>query len=353
MSVSVVEWGAVDGQPVQLWTLDSGTGMRVCATNYGTIITAIVAPDRNGCPVDVALGRSSLQDYVDGTPYFGCTVGRCANRIANGQFSINGTAFQLSRNTGIHCLHGGFKGFDKAVWSGDAGLHDGEPRVTFSYTSRDGEEGFPGTVVASVVYTLTRHRELRIEMSATSDATTVVNMAHHTYWNLSGHGSGCVLDHDLQLVASRYTPVDSSLIPTGDILPVAGTPFDFRELKPIGRDIETLPPSGGGPGGYDHNWCVDGAVGALRPVALLCSPKTGVTMHVSSNQDGVQCYTGNFLDGIQGKDGSVYCKHHGVCIETQAFPDSINNQGRRGWTHVLLQPGQRYSHVVVYSFSAQ
>ena len=350
---SVTEWGSVDGKPVQLWTLDSGSGMRMRVTNYGTIITELHVPDRSGKPVDVVLGRPTVQDYVERTQYFGCTAGRCANRIGKGQFSIDGKAFQVTCNNGPNCLHGGAKGFDKVVWEGKASLDQGMPRVVFTSTSKDGEEGFPGTVQATVTYTLTPLNQLLVDMSATTDAPTVVNMAHHSYWNLAGHASGTVLDHELQLMAGSYTPVDAALITTGEIKPVDGTPLDFRVAKPIGRDIAQLPATKDDPGGFDHNWCVDGATGTMRPAALLRSPKTGITMLVSSNQPGIQFYSGNFLDGIPGKDGATYRKHDGLCLETQAYPDSINKQGKAGWPNVVLRPGERYDHRMVHRFSAE
>ena len=350
---SVTDWGSVDGKPVQLWTLDSGSGLRMRVTNYGTIITELHAPDRTGKPVDVVLGRPTVQDYVERTQYFGCTAGRCANRIGKGQFTIDGKAFQVTCNNGPNCLHGGAKGFDKVVWEGKASLDQGMPKVVFTYTSKDGEEGFPGTVQATVTYTLTPLNQLLVDMSATTDAPTVVNMAHHSYWNLAGHASGTVLDHELQLMAGSYTPVDAALITTGEIKPVDGTPLDFRMAKPIGRDIGQLPATKDDPGGFDHNWCVDGASGTMRPAALLRSPSTGISMLVSSNQPGIQFYSGNFLDGIPGKDGATYRKHDGLCLETQAYPDSINKQGKAGWPNVVLRPGQRYDHRMVHRFSAE
>lgn len=350
---SVTDWGSVDGKPVQLWTLDSGAGLRMRVTNYGTIITELHVPDRTGKPVDVVLGRPTVQDYVERTQYFGCTAGRCANRIGKGQFTIDGKAFQVTCNNGPNCLHGGAKGFDKVVWEGKASLDQGMPKVTLTYTSKDGEEGFPGTVQATVTYTLTPLNQLLVDMSATTDAPTVVNLAHHSYWNLSGHASGSIQDHELQLMAGSYTPVDAALITTGEIKPVDGTPLDFRMAKPIGRDIGQLPATKDDPGGFDHNWCVDGASGTMRPAALLRSPATGISMLVSSNQPGIQFYSGNFLDGIPGKDGATYRKHDGLCLETQAYPDSINKQGKPGWPNVVLRPGQRYDHRMVHRFSAE
>lgn len=350
MSVSVDDWGTADGLPVRLWTLQGAAGMRMRVTNYGTIITQLHVPGRDGTLVDVVLGRQTLQDYVEQTQYFGCTVGRCANRICGGEFSIDGSAFEATRNNGANCLHGGAKGFDKMVWDAEASVEDGAPKIVFRYTSKHGEEGFPGSVAATVSYTLTPHNVLRVEMSATTDAPTIVNLAHHSYWNLSGHSSGTVLDHQLQVMASCYTPVDARLIPTGDILPVAGTPFDFRLPKTIGRDISQLPATEDDPGGFDHNWCVDGAAGDMRPAALLHSDVTGICMRVSSNQAGIQCYSGNFLDGVPGKEGAIYRKQHSVCLETQAYPDSVNKRGR-GWPDVVLRPGQRYLHCMEHAFT--
>ena len=352
-SFSVVEWGAVDGRTAHLWTLDNGNGMRMKVTDYGTIITELHVPDRAGKPVDVVLGRPTVQDYVERTQYFGCTAGRCANRIGKGRFTIDGKAFQVTCNNGPNCLHGGTKGFDKVMWEGKASLDQGMPKVVFTYTSKDGEEGFPGTVKATVTYTLTPLNQLLVDMSASTDAPTVVNLAHHSYWNLSGHGSGPILDHELQLMAGSFTPVDAALITTGEIKPVDGTPLDFRAAKPIGRDIGQLPATKDDPGGYDHNWCVDGAPGTMRPAARLHSPATGITMLVSSNQPGIQFYSGNFLDGIPGKDGATYRKHDGLCLETQAYPDSINKQDKPGWPVVVLRPGQRYDHRMVHAFSAK
>ncbi len=351
MSFRVADWGSVDGETVQLWTLDTATGMRLRVTNYGTIITELHVPGRNGTFVDVVLGKPGVQDYVQGSQYFGCTAGRCANRIGGGQFSIDGTAFQVTCNNGRNCLHGGAKGFDKVVWSGSASVEDGCPQITFTYTSKSGEEGFPGTVTASVTYALTASNQLIVDMTANTDTATVVNLAHHSYWNLSGHSSGTVLDHALQIMASHYTPVNDELITTGEILPVNGTPFDFRSSKPIGRDIGKLPSHGDSAVGYDHNWCVDGDAGTLRPAALLSSAVTGISMLVSSNQAGIQCYSGNYLDGTPGKNGAVYRQQHGLCLETQAYPDSINKQSVPGWPDVVLRSHQRYHHRMEHTFT--
>ena len=230
-SITSQDWGTVDGKPVHLWTLKNSTGMVADVTDYGTIVVALKVPDRQGKFIDVVLGRPSAADYVARTQYFGCTAGRCANRIAAGKFSIDGNPYVLATNNGVNHLHGGTKGFDKVVWSGSPAMTPDGPSITFTYRSVDGEEGYPGNVDATVIYTLTNTNELRVRMSATTDKPTVVNLAHHTYWNLNGQGSGSVLDHELMINADHYTPVDATLITTGDIKPVAGTPLDFRTAK--------------------------------------------------------------------------------------------------------------------------
>jgi aldose 1-epimerase len=352
-SLSSVDWGMVDGMPVHLWTLRNGNGMTMKVTDYGTIVTELWVPDAKGQAVDVVLGRPTVADYVARTQYFGCTAGRCANRIARGAFTIDGKAFKVTANNGENTLHGGAKGFDKVVWKGVGTLTPNGPSVTFTYVSKDGEEGFPGTCTAEVTYTLTMQNTLEVVMRAETDAPTVVNLAHHSYWNLGGHASGTILDHVLMLPAARYTPVDASLITTGKIEPVTDTPLDFRVAKAIGKDIGRLPATKDDPGGYDHNFVVDGEPTAMRPCAVLTDPKSGRTMTISSNQPGIQFYTGNFLDGIPGKAGATYGKHAALCLETQAFPDSVNKQGVPGWPNVVLRPGQRYEHRMVHAFTAK
>lgn len=348
-------WGEVDGKPVRLWTLRNGKGMEAEITNYGTIIVSLKAPDRSGAATDIVLGRPSAQAYVERTQYFGCTAGRCANRIAGGKFSIDGKESTLATNNGPNHLHGGVKGFDKVVWTGEGRLTDRGPQVTFTYRSKDGEEGYPGNVDVKVVYTLTDANELAVDMSATTDAPTCVNLAHHSYWNLGGHDSGDILGHELMIPAKRYTPVDATLITTGEIAPVAGTPLDFTAMKPIGRDFAQMPATKDDPGGYDHNFVLDQAPveNGLWLSAILRHPGTGRSMEIWSNQPGIQFYTGNFLDGVPGKSGAVYAKNGALCLETQAFPDSINKQGKAGWPNVVLRPGQTYSHRMVHRFRIQ
>ena len=352
-SISKKDWGEVDGKPVQLWTLKNGKGMEAEITNYGTIIVSLKVPDVKRGAVDVVLGRESAKDYVERTQYFGCTAGRCANRIAGGKFSIDGKEFTLATNNGANHLHGGVKGFDKVVWDGESRMTRSGPSVVFKYRSKDGEEGYPGNVDATVVYTLTGANELKVEMAATTDQPTCVNLAHHSYWNLAGHDSGDVLGHMLSIPAKSYTPVDASLITTGEIAPVANTPLDFNIMKAIGQDFAKMPATKDDPGGYDHNFVLDQTPtqGGLWLSAILHEPKSGRTMEIWSNQPGIQFYTGNFLDGIPGKGGAVYQKNGALCLETQAFPDSINKQGKAGWPSVVLKPGETYSHTMVHRFT--
>ncbi|MDI9402369.1 MAG: aldose epimerase family protein [Limnohabitans sp.] len=352
-SIAKADWGTVDGKPVHLWTLKNGSGMEAEITDYGTIIVSLKVPDMKGNIADVVLGRESAADYVARTQYFGCTAGRCANRIAGGKFSIDGKQYTLATNNGANHLHGGVKGFDKVVWSGEGALTAKGPQVTFTYRSKDGEEGYPGNVDVKVVYTLTSMNELVVNMSATTDAPTCVNLAHHSYWNLAGHDSGSILGHELMLPAAKFTPVDATLITTGEIAPVAGTPLDFTTMKPIGRDFAKMPATKDDPGGYDHNFVLSQlpkSDSGMWLSAILRDPKSGRMMEIWSNQPGIQFYTGNFLDGIPGKNGAVYAKNGALCLETQAFPDSINKQGKAGWPNVVLRPGQTYQHDMVHRF---
>jgi len=315
--------GDVEGAPVRLFTLSNG-GLTLQAMSYGAIVTELRLADGT----DVVLGLRDLAAYVAGHPYFGCVAGRCANRIANGRFSIDGRPHQVSINNGPHHLHGGVRGFDRRVWDAEA---DGT-RARFTRVSPDGEEGYPGAVRAVVEYALTDAGEFRVEMTATTDAPTLVNLAHHTYWNLAGGGT--ILDHRLTIEADAYTPVDDTLIPSGELAPVAGTPFDFRRPKRIGDDLAKVP------GGYDHNF-------AFKGLARL--EAAGRAMELRSSEPGIQFYSGNFLDGTsKGKGGAAYPKHAGLCLETQKFPDAAN---RPGWISPILRPGETYRHVMVHRFS--
>ena len=334
----MLDLGVVDGKPVRLVTLANGRGLTLKAMSYGTIVTELHVPDRQGRPADVALGLRDLDAYVAGNPYFGCTAGRCANRVRDGRFTLDGRPHQLTRNNGPHHLHGGARGFDRRVWDVE---HVDAASVRFGLTSPDGEEGYPGTVCATVTYALTAENEFQVEMTATTDTPTLVNLAHHTYWNLAGHDRGLILDHRLQVEADGHTPVDATLIPTGEVVPVEGTPFDFRRPRRIGESIDAVP------GGYDHNFALRPS-GGLRLAARLQDPGSGRSLEILTTEPGIQLYTGNFLDGTsKGKGGATYPRHAGLCLETQKFPDAAN---RPGWASPVLRPGETYRHLLVHRF---
>jgi aldose 1-epimerase len=351
--VKMESFGTVDGQDVPLYTLENRNGLVAKITPYGAIITELHVPDRTGQTADVVLGFDKLDGYVKDHPYFGALVGRVANRIAKGHFTLEGKTYTLAVNNVPNHLHGGWKGFDKVVWEARPVTREDGPALELTHVSRDGEEGYPGTLTARVVYTLTQQDELRVEITAETDQPTPVNLTNHSYWNLAGHDRGDILGQVLQLHADRYTPTDETLIPTGKIESVAGTPFDFRMPKPIGRDIGQLPahPEREDPGGYDVNYVVNGPAGRLRPAARVCEPSSGRVMEVLTTQPGIQFYSGNFLDGSNvGKGGAVYRSRNGFCLETQHFPDSVN---RPGWPSVILRPGQTYAHTTVYRFRTE
>ena len=348
-----VPWGEVEGEEVFLYTLRNSRGMLAKITNYGTILTELHVPDRNGETVDVVLGFSRLEDYLSGHPYFGCTVGRVANRIGGGKFRLDGKEYTLATNNGPNHLHGGEIGFDKKVWQVTAERDSAESvSLTLEYTSPNGEEGYPGTLTASVTYTLTADNQLKLEMVGRSDAPTIVNLANHSYWNLAGHDAGDSLGHQLLLRAESYTATDPFRVPTGEIASVEGTPLDFTLAKTMARDIAELPGlTDSDPGGYDHNYVLSGEPGQLRLAAKVVEPTSGLSMEVHTTAPGVQLYSGNFLDGsLKGKGGTVYEKHGGFCLETQHYPDSINKEGRPNWPSVILRPGEVYRHEVVFRF---
>ena len=340
-------FGKVGDATVQLYTLTNAHGLIARITNYGAIVTELHVPDRAGRLADIVLGFDSLDGYVSGTAYFGAIVGRVANRIKNAEFTLGSTHYTLAANDKPNHLHGGNRGWDKVIWNATP-LETAEgPALELTYVSRDGEEGYPGTVTAKTIYTLTNDNALRIEMQATTDQTTVVNMAHHSYWNLGGYNSGTVLAHEVTLHADAYTP-GAPMVPYGEITPVQGTPFDFTQPKPIGRDLRE---AGGTPVGYDHNFVVNGDTNALRPVARVKDPKSGRVMTVSANQPGVQFYTGNFLNGAMTGKGTAYVQYSGLCLETQKFPNAINVPAWRD--QVIVTPGQVYRHVMVNAFSVE
>ena len=347
--ISEAPFGKVDGVDVRLYTLTNANGLVAKVSSYGAIVTNLFVPDRNGKLADVVLGFDGLAGYLKDSPYFGATVGRVANRIRGGRFSLEGLEYQVAINDGSNHLHGGVKGWDKVVWQAEQlpQASDG-PAVSFTHLSPDGDEGYPGAVQASILYTLTNENELRIAMSATTDRTTIVNMVHHTYWNLGGTGSGPITAHELLLLAERSPPGDPQ-VPTGEERAVRGTPFDFTKSRPIGRDLLA---TGTVPVGYDHNFVVAGVPSQLRPVARLRDPASGRVMTLQADQPGVQFYSGNYLDGkTLGKGGVAYAQHSGLCLESQAFPDAINVPAWRG--QVVLKPGETYKHTMIHRFTAE
>ncbi|MFJ4947719.1 aldose epimerase family protein [Streptomyces sp. NPDC088760] len=337
-----------DGTKVYRWSLENG-GTRLKVLSYGGIVQTLEIPDRHGRHANVVAGFDNLADYVAKSPYFGALIGRYGNRIGKGQFTLDGKAYQLSVNDGVNSLHGGAKGFDKHVWhvepftkGSDVGLH-------LHYTSVDGEMGYPGTLRTKVTYTLTRHGDWRIDYAATTDKATIVNLTSHVYWNLAGEGSGTIEDHELSIAASRYTPTDSGLIPTGELAKVAGTPFDFRHAKPIGRDIRAGHEQQVQAKGYDHNWVLDKGITAKpEHVATLRDPRSGRTLKIASDQPGLQFYSGNFLDGtLTGTGGRTYRQGDALCLETQHFPDSPNHAN---FPSTVLRPGQTYRTTTIHTF---
>ena len=337
-----------DGAAVDLYVLTNSKGMTAKVMTYGAILTELDVPDKNGKTADVVLGFDDLKGYLDGHPYFGSNVGRVANRIAKGKFTLDGKEYTLATNNGPNHLHGGKKGFDKVVWKAEIVPSKEEQAVKFTYVSPDGEEGYPGTLTASVTYTLTDANELRIDYTATTDKATPVNLAHHSYFNLAGAGNGDILDHEVTINADKYTPADDTLIPTGKIEPVKGTPLDFTKPTAIGKRIGELK---GEPGGYDLNYVLNGGERKEPHLAAkVHDPKSGRIMEVLTTEPGLQFYTGNFLDGkVKGK-GGVYKKHYGFCMEAQHFPDSVNHPE---FPSMILKPGQTYAQTTIYKFTAE
>jgi aldose 1-epimerase len=342
-------FGSVDGRAITLYTLTNAHGMEVRAMNYGGIIVSIRVPDRNGQFADVVLGHETLDGYRPNPPFFGAIVGRYANRIADGTFKLDGETYTLPKNDGPNTLHGGDKGFDKQVW--DAEPLKGRAGVAFSYFSRNGDEGFPGNLRVKVTYTLTNANALEIDYEATTDKATPINLSNHSYFNLKGEGNGDILDHEIMINADRFTPVDKNLIPTGELRPVKGTPFDFTKPTKIGARIDDNYEQLVLGHGYDHNFVINRQGGGLVLAARVYEPTTGRTLEVSTTQPGVQFYTGNFLDGtITGKQGHVYKRRYGFCLETQHFPDSPNHPS---FPNTILRPDETFHQKTVFKFSAK
>jgi aldose 1-epimerase len=336
-----------DGTAVDEYVLTNRSGVKAKVITYGAILTELHVPDKDGKLTDVVLGFDNLEGYLSGHPFFGATVGRYANRIAKGRFTLDGKEYKLATNNGPNALHGGDKGFDKKVWKAEPVA--GKNAVRFTYTSPDGEEGYPGALTAEVVYTLTDDNAVRLDYKATADKPTPVNLTNHSYFNLAGPASGDILGHVLMINADKYTPTDDTLIPTGEIKPVKGTPFDFTTPTPIGARIKEIKAD---PVGYDLNYVLrDGGGREPALAARVSEPKTGRVMEVLTTEPGIQFYSGNFLDGkLKGKGGVVYKQYQGFCLEAQHFPDSVNQPK---FPPVILRPGETYTQTTVYRFSAK
>jgi aldose 1-epimerase len=343
-TVTQAPYGSVDGKPVTQFTIRNSGGMTATIINYGATVTSLLVPDRDGAPGDVVLGFDSLNGYRrQDNPYFGCIAGRYANRIAGAKFELDGKTYTLAVNNNGNSLHGGLKGFDKAVWDA-APLRSGDG-VKFTHVSPDGDEGYPGNLRAEVTYTLTPDNALKIEYAATTDRATPVNLTHHGYFNLSGGAAPDILGHELMIRADRYTEVNEKLIPTGRLPEVIGTPMDFRTPKAIGDGIGAVP------GGYDHNWVLTTPGDLSVPSATLYDSGSGRLMELFTTEPGIQFYAGNFLDwSLSGKGGNVYPKHAGLCLEAQHFPDSPHQPS---FPNTILKPGETYRQTTIYKFSAR
>ncbi len=339
-----------DGAAVDQYILTNSTGMTAKIITYGAILTELDLPDRDGKPADVVLGFDNLKDYVANNPFFGATVGRVANRIAKGKFTLDGKEYKVAVNNGPNALHGGLKGFDKVIWKAEPEASRDGAALKLSYVSKDGEEGYPGNLTVTVIYSLTNDNALRIDYTATTDKATPVNLTNHTYFNLAGTKSEDILDHELMIAADKYTPADDTLIPTGEIKPVKDTPLDFTKPRRIGERIDQLKDYPGG--GYDHNFVLNSGGKAEPALAARASePKTGRIMEMYTTEPGVQFYTGNFLDGkIKGHGGVLYKKHAGFCLEAQHFPDALHHDN---FASIVLKPGETYKQTTIYKFSAK
>jgi aldose 1-epimerase len=337
-----------DGQVVDLITLRSPSGVEMEVITYGGTIVTLKTPDRTGALDDIVLGFDSLDPYPSQSPYFGCLIGRYGNRIAKGKFSLDGTPYTLATNNGPNHLHGGTIGWDKKVWSGEPFQNATGVGVVLTYTSKDGEEGYPGTVKATVTYTLTDMGQLIVDYRATTDKATIINLTQHTYFNLAGSKANDILGHELKLNAPQYTPVDDTLIPTGEIAPVAGTPFDFQTSTKIGARIDNKDVQLERGKGYDHNFVLARTAPGLVEAARVVEPLTGRTLTISTTEPGIQFYSGNFLDGtLKGKGGRVYAHRGGFCLETQHYPDSPNHAN---FPSTVLRPGEEYKTQTVFTF---
>lgn len=344
-----------DGRETRLYTLRNASGFQVDIADYGGTIVRLLAPDRSGTLADVTLGFSSVEPYPKQSPYFGALIGRVGNRIANGRFKLDGKTYLLAKNNtpgDLGCtLHGGLVGFDKVIWDAEPTTRDGQPALHLRYTSKEGEEGFPGTLNVEVLYSLTADNGLRIDYTATTDKATPVNLTNHAYFNLAGEGSGTILDHVLMVNAKHYTPVNKGLIPTGIIAPVAGTPFDFTTPHTIGERVNADNEQLRHGGGYDHNFVLDSQGGSLASAGYVHEQKSGRKMEILTTEPGLQFYCGNFLDGtLKGKNGGTYLYRGAIALETQHYPDSVNQPG---FPDTVLRPGETYRSTTIYRFSTQ
>jgi aldose 1-epimerase len=340
-------FGTVDGQNVDIYTLMSAKGVEARITNYGGIVVSLKTPDKGGKPADIVQGFDDIKGYLQDEPYFGAVIGRYANRIGKAKFTLDGKEYKLAANDSQNSLHGGKKGFDKRVWA--AAIKGDSLELT--YVSKDGEEGYPGTMTAKVVYTMETNGDIKIDYSATTDKDTVVNLTNHTYFNLKGQGIGDILDHELTLFASRYTPIDSGLIPIGALVLVKGTPFDFLTAHKVGERIGGSDEQLKLGKGYDHNWVLDAKGGTVTKAAEVHEATSGRVLEVWTNQPGIQFYTGNFLDGtLKGKEGKVYKQRAALCLETQHFPDSPNQVK---FPSAVLKPGTTYHTTTIWKFSTR
>ncbi len=331
-----------EGEKVSLFTLTNSNGIKATITNYGGIVVSLLVPDKDGVNDDIILGYDTLEEYFEDSAYLGALIGRYANRIAKGKFSLEGVAYNLATNNGENHLHGGIKGFDKVVWDADHVTLSDAVGINLTYVSPDGEEGYPGELSSTVTYLLTEHDELKILYNATTNKPTVINLTNHSYFNLAGKKNRDILNHELMLAADLFTPVDAGLIPTGELAPVIDSPMNFTQSKSIGKDIAKVT------GGYDHNYVLNIRDGSLALAARVYEPESGRAMDVLTTEPGIQFYSGNFLDGsLTGKYGITYYKHFGFCLETQHFPDSPNQPG---FPSTILDPGKTYSQETIFRF---
>lgn len=338
----------VDGKDIYIYRLSNDNDVNVEIMNYGGVVLSINTPDRYGKTKDIVLGFGDIEDYKTSTVYFGALVGRCANRIQDAQITIDGTVYNLAKNDGNNHLHGGNEGFDKKVWSSEIKTDGVDEYLQLTYLSRDGEENYPGNLNVVVNYKLNNENELIIEYKAKSDKDTVVNLTNHSYFNLSGHDAGDILNHKLKIYGDKITTADEQSIPRGEIRNIKGTPMDFTSFRTIGESIDDDYDQLNNGHGYDHNWIINGEENKLNIVAEVYEEKFGRKMDVYSTMPGVQFYSGNFLEGQKGKDGIIYSRRAGLCLETQYYPNALANSS---FPNTILKAGEEYNHTTIYKFS--